>query len=486
MTPNAICERGTTIRTSSMGRFVFPLACVALFAALCLLLPPYFPLMEADSAGYISFAANRTALYPLFLRACAALGLDLVGITYVQTALFCVALFILVQSLERSGFKRWLIALFAFLLGANLYFSTFQRTIMTESIGFSVIAIATAFLLDYLRTGRALFLALSGFFIGLAIGIRPAGLMIAPMLVVAMWLKWHRRDVSAALLLVALVVPPAGAWGIERLVYTLEHGKRSDTVAPYVMTGKAAMLMKKDTPFTGPHAASLRLLGEKLYETYVPAHAFLAGLPSWVAWPVLTAFYEGAAQFQVIDHDVEAAGKAEGTTPDRIRIELGEQAIRANIPGYLRLTLTHYIGQWSVTALTFPPAAKAVNAYRESLTSIPLFKEITYVPFFPEPSWKSIIAYPAFAMAGMVTFALSFWLLRYLWHPHNADQPRHHDLMVAAFFAVMCHSSMLLTSFVNVSTPRFLMMVYPHILLAFLFLLRARKPSWAGTPLTER
>ena len=477
-------ERGATMQSLCCSRVVFAAACGLLFAVICLALPPYFPLFEPDSAGYVAFSANRTALYPLFLRAFTTLGVSLPDITYVQTACFSIGLGVLVSAMERSGIgRRWIVA-FVMALGINFYFSAFQRTLMTESIGFTAIAVATAFLLDYFRTGRVLFLALCGLFVGLTVGIRPAGVTILPTLALAAWLMWHRRDVSGVLLLVALVGPPLAGWGSERLSYYIEHGNRNEAITPYILTGKAAMLVTKDTRYTGPHAAALSRLGAKLYDAYVPAHAFLSGVPSWVAWPVLTAFYEGAAQFQVISYDLVLVAKEEGTTPEQLRTELGKQAILANIPGYIRLTLTHYLGQWSITALTFPPAARAVKAYSDSVQKIPLYAEITDVPFHPEPSWKSIVAYPGFAIAGIVTFVLSFLLLRYLFNPRLADTPAQHDLMLAAFFAAMCHSSMLLTSMVNVSTPRFLMMVYPHILLAGLFLMRAWRPAWVRPPLT--
>ena len=158
--------------------------------------------------------------------------------------------------------------------------------------------------------------------------------------------------------------------------------------------------------------------------------------------------------------------------------ELGKQAIRANFSGFALLTMTHYLGQWSITALTFPPAAHAVRAYSSSLVKVPLIAEIGPAPFFPPASVKGLFVYPAFLIAGGITFVLSFLLLRYLWRPKAADAAPHNDLMIAAFFALTCHSSMFAISLINVSTPRFLMMVYPHILLAGLFLLRALWPVW--------
>lgn len=463
---------------SFASNVAFAVVCAALFAAICLLLPPYFPLMEPDSGGYVIFLANRTAIYPIFLRVLTKSGLGLEQIVYVQLALFCCALAILVGSMLRWSIKRRWIVIFVVLLAANSYFSSFQRTILTESIGFSALAVATSLLLDYLRTGRAVFLAGAALFVGLTIGIRPAGLMIAPMIPIAALLKRKNRDVSAVVLALTAVAPILLGWASERVLYRLEHGDRSETILPYILTGKAAMLVRDDTTFVGPHAEALRKLGAKLNDEYAPAHEFLAGIPSWSAWPVLTAYYEAAAQFQVIDRDLAQLAAKENTTTDVLRRELGEQVIVSNPLGYLRLSLVHYLGQWSITALMFPPAARAVNSYRESVRSIPLYDVITATPFNPTPSWKSLLTYPSFMAAGLVTFFLSLLLPRYLIWPVDYDNPRHCDLMVASFFAVTCHLSMLLTSLTNVSTPRFLMMVYPHILLAGLFLMRSLRPDW--------
>jgi hypothetical protein len=460
----------------------FLAACACLFAILCFAIPSYFPLMEPDSGGYVNFSSNRTALYPLFLRALSSLGLSLQAITYVQVAIFCGGLMVLLSALERARIKRVWIVLFVVLLGANSYFASFQRTILTESISFTTIAIATAFLLDYLRTGRALWIALAGLFLGLTIGIRPAGVFLLPMIVLAAWLKWYQRNVSIVVLILAAALPPTLGVAAERLMHRIEHGTRAESVLPYVLAGKAAMLVKSDTVFTGPAAESLNSLGQKLYRSYKPAHEFLRELPSWVARPVLTAFYEAAGQFQVINKDIVRISDQTGISQDYLREELGKQAILSNLSGYLKLTLTHYIGQWSITALTFPPAARAVSNYCASVAEIPLYKEIGPTPFYPRASWASAITYPAFALAGMITLILSFFLLRYLWEPKAADNPRHQYLMMAAFFAVTCHSSMLLISFINVSTPRFLMAVYPHILLSALFLLGVLRPAWIEMP----
>ncbi len=210
---------------------IFSAACAAVFAVLCLAIPS---IAEPDSGGALASAPTE----PQSIRcSCVltALGLSLQLITYVQVAMFCGGLMVLVAALEQASIRR---VRYFFLFSCSARIPTSRRsrkTILTESIGFSAIAVTTAFLLDYLRTGRTRWLALAGLFVGLSIAICPAGIVLLPMLVLAAWLKWHRRDVPALVLIAALIVPPAVAVAVERAMHRIEHGARTDSVLPYIL-----------------------------------------------------------------------------------------------------------------------------------------------------------------------------------------------------------------------------------------------------------
>jgi hypothetical protein len=140
------------------------------YATVAVLIPPYCPLLQPDSTSYVEFNSIRTALYPLFLKVLLGSGLDLVQITYVQIVLFSLCLFFLLSALLRIDVPRPLIAIFVALLCANVYFSSFHRTILTESLFCSVMMLVIAFLLDFLRSGKSVFLALASLGMGLLSG----------------------------------------------------------------------------------------------------------------------------------------------------------------------------------------------------------------------------------------------------------------------------------------------------------------------------
>jgi hypothetical protein len=273
----------------------------------------------------------------------------------------------------------------------------------------------------------------------------------------------------AAALVLPLTIGPIA----EQFMYRGEHGDRRASLAPWIMLGKAAMLAREDTEFSGPHHEALNKLGKQLTATYLPVHEFLAGLPSLAAYPVITAGYEATAQYSVIGHDLEAAASQSGVSDDVLAYELGKQSILANFPSYLRLSMLNYVGQWSIMALKVPPIAEAVNTYVASYPKVPLDGVLGDVMLRPTASARAYVVYPAFLAAGIVTIVAGLALVVFMVRPELGDEARGQYLMLAAFFAATCQSYTLLISFINVATPRYLMAVYPQLVLVAVFLISA-------------
>ena len=451
---------------------LFVAACTTLYAVGALVTPRAFPLVEPDSASYIEFSNVRTAIYPAFLRIFGELGLGLEQITYVQLALFVLSLATLLAALLRAGMSRTLIVLMVVGLLASVHLPSCHWTIMTESIFISVSTISVAFWLDYLKTGRVRFLAAICLCVGLLIAIRPAGVAFLPMIPIAIWLQWHRRDVPRTVLAAVVVVSLAFGPVIERIIYRGVHGDQQSSLIPVTLLGKAAMVVREDTTFTGPHASSLRELGSALYTIYRPVREYLSRVPSLPALPILTSGYETVAQYQVLNEEIALISAQTGVPADVLRTELGIQAIRDNILGYARLSLIHYVGQWSIMALKFPPTSKSINAYVADYSQVPLADKIDDLYLHPPPSRIAIVVYPALLFAGVLTLAVSLLLPIFVVRRFVGDGPLRY-VMIAAFFAATAHVYTLLISFMNVSTPRYLIAVYPQILLVGLFLLLA-------------
>ncbi|MFN3656962.1 MAG: hypothetical protein ACK4UO_06880 [Pseudolabrys sp.] len=468
-------------KTLTRNDLLFAVGCALFYAVAVLVVPPYTPLIEPDSEVYIAFNAFRPALYPAFLAVGRALGLDLIAITWVQLALFCAALVFFLLALLRAGFTKTLLALLVAVLAANVLFSSFHRAILTESISFSLALVALAGWIEYLRSGRVAWLAVAGLALGLMLGFRLAGLGIVPLHALAVWVKKPQRFARASALVIALV-PVALGVGAERALHYAVHGGGHPSQAPYLLTGKAALLVKPDMKFSGPHAAALGDLAHKLYDIYAPMQRTLAAAPSWPVKVQLSAAYEASAQYPVLVKEIDEAAQREGTTAAVLRSALGRQVIWQNLPGYLELTLLNQLGQWSVAAQNFPAVARGLAAYADANPGIVGLGGFGAAALHPPATRLGTVVYPAFLLAGAVTFVLALGFLAFLLRPSLSDSPAGFYLLVAAYLSAMCHAYTLLISLINVWTPRFLMAVFPHLAIIGLclilaFLTRHRPPA---------
>jgi hypothetical protein len=449
------------------------------YATVAILIPPYFPLLQPDSASYIEFSSTRTALYPLFLKLLRNLGLDLVQITYVQVGLFSLSLFFLLSALLRIGVPRLLAAIFVALLCGNVYFSSFHRTILTESLFCTAMLLVVAFLLDFLRSGASVFLALAALGMGLLVGIRPAAIGLVPALFVAGWLKWRQHEVTTSIFVAAIVVPFALGILCEWIPYHAHHGDRRDSIASNLYMGRSAMLARPGIIFTGPHAGVLTELGQKLSETYEPVHEFLARVPL-PALPMFTAAYELVGQEYVMRREIEQASLSAGVAKQALLADLAKQIILANITGQMKLIFVQYVGQWSMASLTFPPTARAINKLVDEHPAVPLLQnDPDDIMLHPKPRSSSYFIYPAFLAAGLLTLLLALALTPFLLRPSLAEKPRLRPFFLAAFFSLMCQVYTTSLSFLNIATPRYLMALFPIICLVAIF---AALSIWQHVP----
>ncbi len=449
-------------RKLSRSDVVFAVGCALAYAIAVLLLPRYTALVEPDSQTYLAFSGFRSALYPSFLYLCRAIGLSLVEITWVQLAIFAAALTYLLLVLLRNGFARWLLAIMVVVLAGNVLFSSFHRSILTESIYFSLTMVAIAWWIGYLRTRSIGLLMAAGLALGLMIGIRPAGAGLLPLHLLAVWIR--RPKACGPLVALVLAGLPVGiiAGGERVLTYAIQ-GTSVSSLAPNLLFGKAAMLVRPGMTFSGPHAGALQSLAAQLDALYAPLQRIVAQAPSLSVGAQLSAIYEGQAQFSVMNEALAQATTREHTSAATLRTALGRQVIEQNPLGYLRLTLLNDLGQWSVMAHTFPPVAQTLAAYADANPGLTMGGTIPATVFRQAPLRAAIIVYPGFLMAGAVSLLLAVGLLVFIARPTLADSPAGFYLLIATFLSAMCHGYTLFVSLVNLWTPRFLMAVFPQL-----------------------
>jgi len=457
----------------------FIVGCVLTYAIIVLLIPSPWSLIEQDSAGFINFVPWRPALYPAFIYGCTALHLSLVQITWVQLSIFCASLAFLLSALLRAGFSKPLVALFVFAVAANVLYSTIQHSILSDSLFFSLGAITLGLWIDYLRTGKVAAIAIAGFVLGLMIGIRLAGMGLIPLHVVAVYLCWSKRNVSALVMIAALVGPLIGGVGVEYLVYKAAHrGQEHQSRAPYVLFGKGAMLIRSNTVYTGPHAGALTAIGAKVYSIYGPRQRLLADAPLLQVRVLLSAQFEAMAKYDFLTDDIERAAAKEDMSAADLRSDFGKQTIQQNITGFFSLALINDLGLWSVAVRRFPPTAGAITQFLNEHAPI---KDMDMGDLDPtQPSIIGLIAYPVFLAAGAISLVAGLSFSVFLFRPSLANTTDGFFLLLATFFGAICHCYTLFVGLVTGWDPRYLMAIYPELVLIFLCLisLALRRRRW--------
>ena len=104
----------------------------------------FFPLIQPDSDSYLTFSSKYKAFYPALLNICDLLNINIVNL---QILLMSISFSFLLFSLKDLEVNKVFIFLFLSFFLLNIYYTSFTKTILTESLFFSFINICLAVLL---------------------------------------------------------------------------------------------------------------------------------------------------------------------------------------------------------------------------------------------------------------------------------------------------------------------------------------------------
>lgn len=474
------------LRTRSFD-MMFVAVCTVIYTTAVFLWPPYYDMLSPDSNGYLQFSPSRPALYPLFLWALGKLHLSVERITDVQIVVFSGSLTVLLFALRRASMPRWLIAFITIAL-IHPFFSSYHRVIQAESLYFSLTMISLAFWFDYFRTRNLIWLSSVSLCIGLMIGIRPAAVALLPMLPLGLWLFWSNRKVRRITAVAMLALPAFAGLLAEHTIHRFmtEEPTSAEVYSylPNTMTAQAAMLVRSDMRFSGPHAKQLGALAEKFNALYGPVQTFVGNMPALPARAVIEASFENVAVLHVLGDEMASLAAEAGIPVPELRKEFAKQVMLQNPSGFIRLSLLHYVGYWSLVAPNFPPFARAIDEYSKSLDQIPLAEYVKEEIYRPKASLFSIPNFLPAVIAGVVTFLLSLYLVWLLATGRYDQSSRLTYLSLAAFFGAMCQIYILTISLITAAQPRYFMAIYPQLVViaALLLFIATRRAATRSAP----
>ena len=443
-----------------------------IYVSLLPLVVDIFPLREPDSSGYIDFSAIRSSFYPIFLEFFNHVGIPIDLVPFVQVILFLLSLIYVTLIMQKHYFPLWMIIIFTFSITFNIYYNAYHFTILTESLSFSAMMVLLGHIISYAYKGRLKDIILIGIIIGVLTGLRPNLFAFVPaaLLIIgfANWgngrsLMCHLGGFGLGFMIMVLV---------EISAFYAYHDQRNSLI-PVTMLGKATILTT-DKSFKSPELETVeeKDLMRILTKAMEPVKQWRTDESNPFLRAIYLADYEVFGQYTLLGL---AEFNPEGRTfASETKRSVGLKAIQANPWPYLNLSLHHYLGLWSVHGVTFFKTYSDQTNYRPFFDDGDIEKGFDYrvIPL-------SGLVFPAFLALGIFINGLAFYyILQFL----NKDRwqligkTRNPASFLSMSLVILVLAILTSTALVNISTPRYLMTVYPYAVLAFLIVFSSFLP----------
>ena len=421
-----------------------------------------------DSRAYLAFTAECTATYPLFLDAAAALFGTVEVVANTQLVLAATALAFFGFALRRAfGTSLAALGLVAF-LGGWPHLAWLHSKILTESLFVSCCCALVGLLALLLRRPTWWAAASVSLACGLAVTVRPAGVSLIPVLIVALWLIWRQCVGQRWAIVAALILLAALCIGAESAIWRAHHeAPRPNFInrtlfSKVLLIAPAPVVADAELAQVIAHARKLIAPGRELAENAPTQQAKVYLLRN------LEQIVHGDHAYKrAITPLLLALADARGQRLLDLQGEVARDVLVAQPTAALGNVLTHYWGQWSSFWVFSPTAESNYRDYTEALATKPLFADGGLLPPPPELSstrhwrvpialWDCVFKWMMFASLAASVAAASLALWQRL-RRGVADS----DLALAALCGLAVHSYFLLCGLFSYATARYTFTMLP-------------------------
>ena len=435
-----------------------PLFFFSLFACVLVILssPSFFPLIENDSFSYINNESIRLSLYPYLID---LFGENLKMVIYFQIILFSVSIASIVLALKKKKICSILIFIFLFLILVNIYYTSFTKTILTESLFISFINLSIAVIIVYKDTKfKNILSILLGLFLGLIISIRHEALIIA-LFISCMLIYFEISKNNKRIIIFLLMLLTVPTFEINK--FYSENITR-DSVIEKSIKGKIFML----SGFEDFDYSRLSLMQQSYIDESIASSKKINSFLNQIKNPYLKnnlySDYEVVAQYQLdelANTDIFENGKYTKEFEKNLLIDI----IKSNPTIFIKLSLHHYLTLWM-------PGGKQIfldKSITKNKSEIP-FDELLMKSSGEIKSLRSI-----FILLGLIFFQILmiFSVISLVSVMINLFNKRFTDDIYFSCFTLIIHSHLLAISFLNIGSPRYLMPVYSLILICLILAL---------------
>ena len=220
------------------------------------------------------------------------------------------------------------------------------------------------------------------------------------------------------------------------------------------VVGKLFLLSGKDSFIISKYPQNLNELLKKSKAEFMPIHIFLDNLNNTLLKSELLADYEVVAQYQTFNFESIKQMNFDKKILFDNTTEIFFQILKHNFYDYFLLSFQHYIGNWSI--------GSKVRFLKESNIEIPKYAELIKssgpmnLPNLQLLELAQLFFLMLFSMVIIFTLLVIFSICRII-----KFRISYLDFSLISLLQIY----LLLICLTNVSTPRYLMLVYPMIIL---------------------
>ncbi len=347
-----------------------------------------------------------------------------------------------------------------FLMGIllNFYFTSFTKIYLAESLFISFINILLSLLLMKNLDRHISYYFFIGLLIGLVFTIKKIGPVFAICFI--LFVVFSKLKVSKYKEILLFVSSMLLVVLIENFFFYSTFKER-ESVLTQSMIGKIFIISGKDSFDVNKYSEELRETLNLSKNKYSKIHRFIENINNPFLKAELLADFEVVAQYQFLDADIESKKKKKEF------IENVEKAffelLKFNFKDYVETSIFHYIGMWSAghkfSLIKSYEAEKKDLLYKNELV-----KSSGPINIINYNVLK--LAQNIFKLLFLLFLFLTLLALIFLFVKKNKYR------IFFIFFIFTSQIYLVTISFVNVATLRYLMPIYPMILICSIFVIK--------------
>lgn len=438
-------------RIKDNSEYVFFFALLLLGMLYTNLSPILFTSTQPDSQSYINNDPIRTFLYPIIIDLFYNVSdSSFKALFLFQNFLLVISVLSLIFSLKSRMNNNYFVFFLYFFILSNFYYTSFAKTVLTESIFFSFINFSVALLINKIFLFRYKFLSIIfGLLLGGIIYIKSVGLVISILFFFIFVYKcFNYKNFSCIFFFLIGLIPMV----LFENTVNQNKGDKINSVFFRSLNGKIFMLCgSKDFDLS---------LFKKEFSDYIlifineskKINLYLDKLDNPFLVSNLKSDYETVGQYQFDKKLSNLLEKYDSNNIDDLKIEITFNIIRNYPLEYLKLSLWHYLGLWA------PGGKHLFLNYSGEVPFQNMLKESSGEIFDVER--KKLLVVLLFFTILLCIF--SFATIRAIYYVVKSPIDKDHTI---TFLIISCQIYLATVCLTNVSTPRYLMPFYPLIII---------------------